>query len=300
MMFDHQVSIEKSTNVRVLIFKKLNTILSRLAPGLAAKLAERIFVTPIPIGRPTRENGWAERAERASLPSALSSIPVWVWGEGSETVILVHGWSGRGLQLGAFVEPLVSSGYRVVAYDAPGHGAAHGRTSSMPAFASALGAVARRFGPVSAVIAHSLGATAAIYALAHRELVVDRIVAISPSARLHAVRERFGMMTGFPPKVIDRMRQGFEDRLGFDWEASEPLRLIRQLSMPSLFIHDAGDRFIPHSEAAELASASPDGRLISTTGLGHHRILRDQEIIESTVQFIAGADAVPLVQRRAS
>jgi pimeloyl-ACP methyl ester carboxylesterase len=299
-MFQHQISIEKSTNVRVLILQKLNSFLSRVAPGLAAKRAEWIFVTPIPTRRPSREAAWARDAERITLPSPLGPIPVWAWGDGPETVILVHGWSGRGLQLGAFVEPLVARGHRVITFDAPGHGDARGRASSMPAFAAALGAVARRFGPVTAVIAHSLGSTATTYALAHRELSPGKVVAISPSARLHAVRERFGEMAGFPPQIIDRMRRAFEDRLGFDWEASEPLRLARQLEMPMMVIHDSDDRFIPHDEGAELANAWPNGRLVTTKGLGHHRILRDPEVVNSTVAFISESNVSTYMERRAS
>jgi len=299
-MFRHEVSTEKSTNVRVLILQKLNSILSRVAPSLAARLAEWIFVTPIPTRRPSREAVWARDAERVTLPSPLGPIPVWVWGDGPETVILIHGWSGRGLQLGAFVEPLDARGYRVVTFDAPAHGEARGRTSSMPAFAASLGAVARRFGPVTAVIAHSLGSTAATYALAHRELNAERVVVISPSARLHAVRERFGEMAGFPPTVIDRMRAAFEDRLGFDWEASEPLRLAPAMAMPSMVVHDTQDRFIPHSEGAELTEAWPDGRLITTTGLGHHRILRDPKVIDSVVSFISESSTESYRERRAS
>lgn len=299
-MFRHEVSTEKSTTVRVLILQKLNSILSRVVPGLATRLAEWIFVTPIPTRRPSREAAWAGDAERITLPSPLGPIPVWAWGNGPETVILVHGWSGRGLQLGAFVEPLVARGQRVVTFDAPGHGDARGRTSSMPAFASTLGAVARRFGPVAAVIAHSLGSTASVYALAHRELRAERVVVISPSARLHALRERFGEMTGFPPGIIDRMRKAFEDRLGFDWDASEPLHLAPAMAMPSMVVHDTQDRFIPHSEGAELTEAWPDGRLITTTGLGHHRILRDPKVIASVVSFISESSTESYRERRAS
>jgi pimeloyl-ACP methyl ester carboxylesterase len=299
-MFHHEVSTEKSTNVRVSILQQFNSILSRLSRPLAAKLAERLFVTPISTRQPARESAWAEGAERTRIPSPLGPIPVWVWGEGPETVVLVHGWSGRGLQLGAFVEPLVARGFRVVTHDAPGHGVAHGRTSSMPAFAATLGAVGRRFGPVAAVIAHSLGSTAAIYALAQRELVADRFIAISPAARLHAIRERFGEMTGFTPSVIDRMRLAFEDRLGFNWETSEPLRLAPEMAMPSMVIHDAKDRFIPHSEGAELADAWPDGQLITTTGLGHHRILRDSTVIDSVLSFILESSEENYLERKAS
>lgn len=299
-MFHHEVSIEKSTNVRLSIIQKFNTILSRVAPRLATRLAERIFVTPIPARQPPREIAWAKDAKKTTIPSPLGGIPVWVWGDGPQTVVLVHGWSGRGLQLGAFVEPLVERGYRVVTFDAPGHGEAPGRTSSMPAFAATLGAIGRQFGPVSAVIAHSLGSTAAVYALANRELTPERVVAISPSARLHAVRERFGEMTGFPPKIIDRMRQAFEDRMGFDWDASEPLLLAQQLSMPMMAVHDTQDRFIPHSEGAELAEAWTGGRLVTTTGLGHHRILRDPTVIQSVLSFVAEPSEERYMERRAS
>ncbi len=291
-MFEHQASTEKSTNVRIKLLQLFNAVFSRLAPAVAARLAARLFVTTFSTRRPGREVSWAEGAQRMTMPSPLGPIPVWVWGDGPQTVLLVHGWSGRGLQLGAFVRPLVASGYRVVTYDAPGHGEAHGRTSSMPAFATTLGAVGRRFGPVSAIIAHSLGSTAAVYSLAHHELSADRMVTISPSARLHAIRERFGEVTGFTPSVIERMRAAIEDRLGFDWEASEPLRLAPEMTIPSMTVHDIHDRFVPHSEGVELADAWPDGRLITTAGLGHHRILRDPTVIDS-VRFVYFGDEHP-------
>jgi pimeloyl-ACP methyl ester carboxylesterase len=299
-MLEQQVSNEKSTNVRIKLFQQFNAVFSRLAPTLAARLAARLFVTPMPTRRPDREVDWADGAERITMPSSLGPIPVWVWGDGPATVVLVHGWSGRGLQLGAFVQPLVARGYRVVTYDAPGHGDAHGRTSSMPAFAATLGAVGRRFGPVSAIIAHSLGSTAAVYALAHRELMVDRMVTISPSARLHAVRERFGEMTGFTPSVIERMRNVIEGRFGFDWEASEPLRLAPEMTIPSMMIHDTDDRFVPHREGAELAAAWPNGLLITTAGLGHHRILRDPTVIDSVLAFLSETNTQIYKERKAS
>jgi pimeloyl-ACP methyl ester carboxylesterase len=237
------------------------------------------------------------------IPSPLGPIPVWVWGHRPETVLLVHGWSGRGLQMGAFVEPLRTRGFRVVAYDAPGHGEANGRTSSMPAFAAALGAVARRFGPLEAVVAHSLGCTATVFALAQRELTVKRVVTVSPAARLSAISQRFGEMTGLTPAVVDRMRLALEDRFGFDWDASEPLQLAQSMRLPLMVIHDTGDRFIPHDEGSELARAWPGGQLITTTGLGHHRVLRDPGVIDSVVSFVSGSytdDMVDEKERRAS
>lgn len=299
-MFRHRVSTEKSTIDRMKIFKMMSSTLGAVEPRLASRLAERIFITPIPTRRPAREAAWAEGAETITLQSGCGPIPVWVWGEGPETVLLVHGWSGRGLQLGALVRPLVERGYRVVAHDGPGHGEARGRTSSMPALAAALGAVARRFGPLEAVIAHSLGCTATVYALAREQLLAARFVMISPASRLHAIRERFGEMTGFPPPVIDRMQKRLEERLGFDWDSAEPLSIAPTLEAPLLVIHDLADRFIPHKEGVDLASAWPRGRLLTTSGLGHHRILRAPEVIESTVAFVSKAANNTAMERKAS
>lgn len=299
-MFHHEFSNQKSTNGRVRLFRLFNATLSQLAPPLAARLAERIFRTPISARPPVRESAWARGAKRTSVSSTVGQIPVWVWGDGPSTVLLVHGWSGRGLQLGALVEPLVQRGFRVTTHDAPAHGEAPGRISSMPAFAAALGAVARRFSPVSGVIAHSLGSAAAIFALAQDELPTDRIVTISPAARLHAIGERFGEMTGFAPHVIDRMREGLERRLNFSWEDAESLRIAPKMTMGMMVIHDSGDRFIPHHEGAELAKAWPDGLLMTTTGLGHHRILRNREVIDSAAAFIAEPVAHTQMERRAS
>jgi len=67
-----------------------------------------------------------------------------------------------------------------------------------------------------------------------------------------------------------------------------------------LVIHDSGDRFIPHREGADLADAWPEGQLLTTTGLGHHRILRDPEVISSTVAFVSDSNAANYMERRAS
>lgn len=309
-MFQHEPGSETSTNGRLLMLRHTNRLLSRAAPAIAARLAARLFVTPMRTKEPIRELAWAVGADRETIPSPHGPIPVWVWGEGPETVLLTHGWAGRGLQLGALVEPLVARGYRVITYDAPGHGSARGSTSSLLLFATSLGLVSRRFAPIHGLIAHSLGGTAAIYALANLELSVDRFVAVAPSTRLLAMSQRFGEMTGFHPRVIERMRGLFEESMGFDWEASEPLHLAPEMSTSLMVIHDAQDRFVPHQEGADLAAAWPEARLMTTMGLGHHRILRNPAVVASAVGFIAARSiALPArtsaiesyaVERRAS
>ena len=108
-----------------------------------------------------------------------------VWGTGP-TVYLVHGWAGQRGQLTPFVAPLVARGYRVVAFDAPSHGesgpGAFGpRSSSIVEFANALTRVVAEHGPAQAIVAHSMGATAAAVALCDG-LRARRLVMLAPMA----------------------------------------------------------------------------------------------------------------------
>jgi len=123
------ISMMKSTIVRsqkgswfLPIVRASNRALSSLAPRLASHLAERMFLTPPRPRRPAGERTLIASAHARTVPiGAGSHVQTWTWGKGPR-VLLVHGWGGRGSQLGAFVEPLVSCGFSVVAFDAPGHG----------------------------------------------------------------------------------------------------------------------------------------------------------------------------------
>lgn len=66
--------------------------------------------------------------------------------------------------MGRMVGPLVSAGFKVVAFDAPAHGESSGRTTDLVESASAIAAVAAHTGPLHAVLAHSFGASMALYA----------------------------------------------------------------------------------------------------------------------------------------
>ena len=68
---------------------------------------------------------------------------------------------GNAAQMRPFVWPLVSAGYRVIAYDQPAHGVSGGKLTGLPDFADVFAELAWHYGRVKAVIGHSLGAAAA-------------------------------------------------------------------------------------------------------------------------------------------
>lgn len=90
----------------------------------------------------------------------------------------MHGWHGRGAQLGAFAAPLVAAGFRVVAFDAPAHGRTPGASTNLPEVSEALLKVAAAFAPLHGVIAHSFGVASTLTAMT-QGLAPQRVVAVS-------------------------------------------------------------------------------------------------------------------------
>jgi len=281
-----EIHTQKSTNGRTHPIQLVNRGLSILAPGLAAVVAEQLFITVFRHRPPQREAEWAKSATELSIPSPYGDLAAWVWGDGPKTVLLVHGWAGRGLQMGAFVQPLVEAGYRVVAYDAPSHGASPGRQANLFKLTEGLTAVAGAVGPLEGVIAHSLGTTAVLLAASRGELDPGRFVAISPMANTRTMSRHYAEMTGFRPEVVDAMRSRFEHRYDFRWDEIEPARLAENFAPEALVIHDRDDRELPAEEGEALARVMPAGRSMTTRGLGHRRILRNPGVVRSATDFI--------------
>src|SRR5258708_10051036 len=261
-------------------------VLVRVAPGVAARWAL--------IRSSTRPGGRGSRRGRACLASGRrfdvrvegQRVAGWSWGRGPN-VYLVHGWAGVGGQMAAFGPPLVANGFRVVAFDAPGHGASEGRRSSIVHFARALRAIAAQEGEAHAVIAHSLGAAATVHALSEG-LRVSRAVFVGPTAGPRDWADHFRNHLGIPTHVMEAMRERSERWLGFSWEQFDIPRLAQSQALPLLVFHDRHDLEVPWKDGAAIASAWPGARLVTTTGLGHRRILRDPRVVTDAVSFVRG------------
>ncbi len=267
---------------------------SRIAPGPASSLAMRLFLTPPRHRAPMREIWWATEAEPFEVSFGTGKLAAWRWGWRGPTVLLVHGWAGRGRQLGAFAAPLVEAGYQVVGYDAPGHGLSTGTRSSLPEMAGAVTGMVRHLDGVAAIVAHSVGAAATTLAFSRPGTPpgVGRLVYVSPSADMTSVTARFGEMTGFSDKVVGRLRTGLEQRFAFRWPELQALEVAGSMKRPLLVIHDRDDHEIPWSEGKALADLWPGARLETTRGLGHRRILRERSVAAMTAEFVSEAKAV--------
>jgi pimeloyl-ACP methyl ester carboxylesterase len=227
----------------------------------------------------------AGKAQRDTL--MVDDLPVAVYGWGNGPIVLfIHGWSGRGSQVAAFVEPLVAAGYRVMAIDAPGHGATPGDRTNILECAAVLQAFAHRYGSVHGAITHSFGGMVLAYAM-QNGLCVERAVLISAPAHIDYLLSGFAQTLGIPDTVITELQHRMDARFpeGFRDTVSTVVN-VRDLDVPALIIHDEYDRSVPWEQGQIIADAWPGARFMKTAGLGHGRILRDPAVIAAAVDFI--------------
>ena len=265
-----------------LAFRTLGTLLPSLMGLLACRLWFRAHRYP----EPRRELRWRHRAVQLEVQSGDTLIASYRWGDGNRpTVLLVHGWSGRGTQLGGYIQPLLDAGYDVAAFDAPAHGRTPGHSTHVFEFAEALTQVARHFAPVCALIAHSFGVTASALALS-RGLQVECLVGIGPPADAAVMLDRFGRFLCIPKATLENLRLRISRRFpGHDWQRLSAQHMLTGLGIPALIIHDRDDAEVPWEDGQAVAQAA-NAELVITEGLGHRRILRDKDVIRRTLDFI--------------
>ena len=255
-------------------------VLGRLSPTLAGRAAARLFARPRRHGRPDRERELIARGSRVPLPGGLHATS---WGTGP-TVLLVHGWEGRGAQLGAFVDPLVAAGFRVVALDGPAHGDSPGRTTTGPEFARAMVATREAVGPLAAIVGHSFGGFTSLLAVS-RGLPTARIVTIGTPASVPEVLRDFLRLIRLPDRALPSMIAALEARVKAPMASFEVEAFAPRIHVPVLVVHDTDDREVPYADGERLAGVF-GARLLTTNGLGHRRILYAPEVIAAVVEFI--------------
>ena len=119
-----------------------------------------------------------------------------------------------------------------------------------------------------------------------RGLAIRRAVFLSPSANVNTYSAQFAALLGVHPPIMASMRGRLERRLGFAWKDLNIPALAPGMQVPLLVIHDRDDREVLWHDGAAIAQAWPGAELVTTTGLGHHRIVSDPAVIRQVVTFL--------------
>jgi pimeloyl-ACP methyl ester carboxylesterase len=295
MSNERPAATREKTNVRAFnaqrVLPAVFPLVCRVAPDLASTWAEAMFFTPRRHARSAEESAFLRTGREDARVVGGRKIVTWTFGGTSRpTVLLAHGWAGRGGQLRAFVPPLLQAGFSAVVYDAPAHGASEGSRTTLLEFADVMCALGEARGGFHGVIAHSLGAAAAVLAMS-RGLRVGRVVLVGAHSDPGAFFRDFLAFLRMPEDLRDHTSRRLERKFAFRWADFDLERHVARLEARALLVHDRADAEVPFRNAARLAAAWPSATLLETSGLGHRRVLRDGAIVARVATFLTGRHA---------
>lgn len=259
------------------------------SPEVMGELAASIFLHPMRnTRRMPRELGYLGTAKRLALPTTAGELAAWQWGEpGRPLVGLLHGWEGHGAQLGAFAAPLAAAGFRVLAFDAPGHGDSPGEECSAPLMGRLIVALQAQVGKFHALVAHSMGCAAAAMAAMQGARPKGMVFLAPPLSQLDRV-ERMCRRMEIGPEVAVYFKTAIARRTQLPYEQASMLPVAAQAPCPLLALHDPEDTDTDYRATEQFVAQWRGARLVPCPGRGHYRLLSTPEVVRQSVEFIAG------------
>ncbi|WP_046757956.1 alpha/beta hydrolase [Kordia jejudonensis] len=258
-----------------------------ISTSLAAKFAQRLFITPLKHKIPKREFHMNEQTvqTRLEIPEIFKTVVVYRYGKSDKKILLAHGWCGRGTQLVKIADHFLNLGYEIISFDAPAHGKAPGSKTSMPEFIESIHEINKQFGPFEFAVGHSLGGMALLNAV-REGFKVKRLVTIGAADVITDIIQHFTRTLTLKDEVGVQMKANFDQLFGRDINYGSAHNAAKSVYIPTLIVHDENDADVPVSCAHAIYNELSDGSIYITQNLGHRRILGNKEVIEKIEKFL--------------
>jgi hypothetical protein len=274
-------------------------ILSLVSLRKSAVKAFRLFITPrrrrkgkLPPIFETGEtlsfrlNGHLVRGHRwqpysdALRPSAEPAAP--------KKVLIAHGFESASRVFGHYIAAFLKKGYEVIAFDAPGHGISGGKRLFITDYVRMLSAVEQNYGPFQSWMAHSLGGLALALSLEDMSMDRDcRLVLVAPEPGIAQAFDEWASELRLPAELLLEVEEYIKEISGHPLAWYSLKRVIGSLGGNVLVVQDEGDAVVPLGEAKAIQQERhPNIRFIFTTGLGHKKVYKDQEVLDRIVDFL--------------
>jgi len=264
--------------------------LERISTRLSGWYFEKIFFTPFRYKTPEKELEAEATAKLFSVTSAGKKVQCYQWGDELKPYVLVaHGWAGRSTQFRRFIPSFNEAGYRVIGFDGPAHGKSEGKRTSIAEFEEVMKEISAIKGNPEAIIAHSFGGGASLYAIS-KGLPVKKLINIASPTIADRIIQSYLKAIGGSWKTGENFKKWIQKRHGKSFEEFTALNLIKQVpqDLKLMLVHDEQDKEVDISHVYELIKVFPSARLLKTKGLGHNRILKDDNVIAACLNFVAG------------
>lgn len=262
-------------------------VLQGINTNLATRFAAKIYGTPLKFKIPKRELTMRNSAknELFKIEAIDKEVMVYRYGFSKKKILIVHGWAGRGTQLYQMADKILENKMMVISFDGPAHGISTGKTTTISDFVETIKAVNKKYGPFEAAIGHSFGAMSLLNAVA-RGLDIKKLVLIGADNSIREITQQFVKKIELKPVIAVKLEQLFYEKYNINIEEYSSFNVAKNVNIPTLVIHDSGDKFVPVSSALTIRQSLKNGELLITNGLGHHKIFKDNTVIQRIINFI--------------
>ena len=262
--------------------------LQAVSPSLTTKFAAKLFTTPIRHKLPKRELHMERDSIQKSIviPEIQKEIVVYEYGKSDKKVLLVHGWSGRGTQLVKIADELLKMGYMTISFDAPAHGKSKGNSSIMIEFIASILEIEKQYGPFEFAVGHSLGGMSVLNAI-KQNLQVKKAVIIGSGDIIQDIIDDFICKLQLRPEYGIKLRNHFEAKFGGKMDDYSAYKAAEKTEVPVLIIHDKDDDDVSVKAAYNIQKHLKQSEIMITEGLGHRKILGDENVIQKIKEFIS-------------
>ncbi|MEL6844623.1 MAG: alpha/beta hydrolase, partial [Bacteroidota bacterium] len=139
-----------------------------IAPELVGRTCIRLFCTPREGRLDADDEAFLSgAAQRGQLLHPTGPIPYYVWNPAAtQSILLLHGWESNAARWQRLLPYLLEADLRVIAIDAPAHGASEQRLFDMKRYADFLHSTMLHFKP-DFLLGHSVGGATAVYYSTH-------------------------------------------------------------------------------------------------------------------------------------
>lgn len=260
-------------------------VLNLFSGKAAGKKAFQTFCTPRRGRVRPKDHDFLKTCQsEAMLSTEHNRVKTYSWNDGGkETVLLAHGWESNAARWRSLITLLVEQGFRVVAIDAPGHGASEGNLFNIPLYADGINSAVREYQPAF-IAGHSVGGASLLYFMSHYERPSVRgVVIMGAPSDLPPIIADFQRILGLTDGSVRSLDRYFQQQFQRSMYYFSIKGFARAIEVPSLVIHDELDRVCPLSDGQAIYQNLPDGELLVTQGLGHG--LQDAQVFDRIMGF---------------
>jgi pimeloyl-ACP methyl ester carboxylesterase len=277
--------------------------LGMVSPPVAGKLAFDLFCTPYPKYKKKKAPAIFNQAKPLHITlkgdgiSEKGNIRIhgFEWKPlkpNGQTVLIVHGYASYFYKFDQYIQPLLKEGFRVIGFDAPGHGLSEGKHINIVIYKHAIENIIKELGPIDHFIGHSLGAiTLAMIAENIENPIKHKFVLIAPATKTTTTFERYFNMMHLSPAIRAAFNELVEKRSGMPITYFEADRAIENFTGDLLWVHDRDDLVCPYKDLEEFQKKAPQNiKFLITNELGHNKLYKTPEIIDKIVAFLGSIE----------